>query len=167
MRKTIHFEPNYLNDMNDANTLQNLTTSNILSTLLAPTKTRSPAGLVPTWPTPPAPSGGADTLARAKNTSVQGVIDAGIAASRDGNVRLLERGELDETWDPATDTRLTVWEATKHLKAADMCKGLLLGTLKGTGIWLAVEGPGSAQDFVRSFARKKALARINNIPGSG
>ncbi len=66
----------------------------------------------------PAPYGDADTLVRAKGTSVQGVIDAGIAASRDGNVRLLERGELDETWDPTTDKRLTVWEATQHLIAA-------------------------------------------------
>jgi putative DNA methylase len=30
-------------------------------------------------------------------------------------VRLLARHELSETWDPATDKRLTVWEVTQHL----------------------------------------------------
>jgi len=28
---------------------------------------------------------------------------------------LLDRGELDEGWDPANDSRLTVWEATQYL----------------------------------------------------
>ena len=32
-----------------------------------------------------------------------------------GKVRLLERDELDPDWDPATDSRLTVWEITQHL----------------------------------------------------
>src|SRR5262249_2660857 len=30
-------------------------------------------------------------------------------------VRLLRRGELDPSWDPAFDQRPTVWEATHHL----------------------------------------------------
>jgi putative DNA methylase len=59
--------------------------------------------------------GDADTLAKAKNTTVNGVIESGIAASRDGKLRLLERGELSDTWSPATDSRLTVWETTQHL----------------------------------------------------
>ncbi|MGH9156744.1 MAG: hypothetical protein ACRD1K_13120, partial [Acidimicrobiales bacterium] len=32
-----------------------------------------------------------------------------------GKVRLIPRSELPEGWDPATDTRLTVWEVTQHL----------------------------------------------------
>lgn len=28
---------------------------------------------------------------------------------------LLSRQELTDDWDPATDTRLTVWEVTQHL----------------------------------------------------
>lgn len=59
--------------------------------------------------------GDADTLARGKNTSVAGVVEAGIIVSRDGKVRLLERPELSDDWDPRTDDRLTVWESTQYL----------------------------------------------------
>ena len=63
----------------------------------------------------PGPAGDAITLATAKNTSVAGVETSGIASSRDGKFRLLERDELDESWDPASDSRLTVWESTQYL----------------------------------------------------
>lgn len=63
----------------------------------------------------PGPYGDAATLARAKNTSVEGVERAGVVHSRDGKVRLVERSELADGWDPATDARLTVWETTQHL----------------------------------------------------
>jgi putative DNA methylase len=59
--------------------------------------------------------GTAETLSTAKNTSVKGLEDAGILASRAGKVRLLRRDELVEGWDPATDARFTVWEATHYL----------------------------------------------------
>lgn len=59
--------------------------------------------------------GQADVLARAKNTSVQGLVDAGLLASKGGKVRLLEPSELPGDWDPTTDTRLTVWEMVHHL----------------------------------------------------
>ena len=29
----------------------------------------------------------------------------------------IDRGELDPDWDPVTDDRLTVWEATQYLVA--------------------------------------------------
>lgn len=61
------------------------------------------------------PFGDADLLARAKDTTVVGVERAGLVASRDGRVRLVERKELSEGWDPVTDARLTVWETTQHL----------------------------------------------------
>ena len=54
-------------------------------------------------------------LAKAKNTTVAGVEQSGVVASRAGKVRLVERRELPDGWDPATDTRLTVWETTQHL----------------------------------------------------
>jgi putative DNA methylase len=63
----------------------------------------------------PGPFGDADLLARAKDTTVVGVCEAGVALSRDGKVRLLERSELPEMWDPAHDSRLTVWETVQHL----------------------------------------------------
>ncbi|HTX75441.1 MAG TPA: DUF1156 domain-containing protein [Terracidiphilus sp.] len=59
--------------------------------------------------------GRAEVLANAKGVSVRGVEEAGIIQSHGGKVRLLERGELDPQWDPATDKRITVWEVTQHL----------------------------------------------------
>ncbi len=57
----------------------------------------------------------AETLSKAKNTSVAGMVEAGILASKGGKARLLRPDELPESWDPATDKRLTVWETVHHL----------------------------------------------------
>ena len=57
----------------------------------------------------------AETLSKAKNTSVAGLVEAGFLASKGGTVRLLSPGELPGDWDPATDTRLTAWEMVHHL----------------------------------------------------
>ena len=57
----------------------------------------------------------AEMLSKAKNTSVQGLVDAGVLASKGGKVRLLAPADLPEDWDPATDSRLTVWEMVHHL----------------------------------------------------
>ena len=61
------------------------------------------------------PYGAAETLSKAKNTSVDGLVTAGIVHSKAGKVRLLTRDELDPEWDPRADDRLTVWEGTQHL----------------------------------------------------
>ena len=49
----------------------------------------------------------AETLSTAKNTSVAGMVEAGILASKGGKVRLLRPDELPVDWDPVTDPRLT------------------------------------------------------------
>ncbi|MBP7569100.1 MAG: DUF1156 domain-containing protein [Acidobacteria bacterium] len=59
--------------------------------------------------------GVAETLSKAKNTSVSGMADAGILTSKRGKVRLLRPDELPADWDPATDPRLTAWEMVHHL----------------------------------------------------
>ncbi|MEH2082206.1 MAG: DUF1156 domain-containing protein [Nostoc sp.] len=59
--------------------------------------------------------GDAETLSKAKNTAVQGLVDAGILTAKAGKVRLLRRDELPKNWNPQTDNRLTVWEATQHM----------------------------------------------------
>lgn len=59
--------------------------------------------------------GVAETLSKAKNTSVNGLVDAGVLVSKRGKVRLLKPSELPEDWDPATDSRLTHWETVHHL----------------------------------------------------
>ena len=59
--------------------------------------------------------GVAETLSTAKNTSVAGMVEAGILESKAGKVRLLRPEELPEDWDPAADRRLPVWEVVHHL----------------------------------------------------
>jgi putative DNA methylase len=61
------------------------------------------------------PFGDAETLSKAKNTAVNGLVEAGIVSARGGKVRLVQRDELPDDWDPASDARLTVWEITQHL----------------------------------------------------
>ena len=59
--------------------------------------------------------GVAETLSKAKNTSVDGMIEAGILKAGAGKVRLLRPAELPDDWDPDTDRRRTVWEMVHHL----------------------------------------------------
>jgi putative DNA methylase len=59
--------------------------------------------------------GDADNIARARNTSVDGLVEAGVLASRAGRVRLLQREDMANDWDPISDRRPTAWEAAQHL----------------------------------------------------
>lgn len=61
------------------------------------------------------PFGEADTLSRAKGTSVDGVRDSGVIESGGGKVRLLKWGEYPDKWDPKADTRTPVWEACHQM----------------------------------------------------
>jgi len=62
--------------------------------------------------------GTAEILSKAKNTSVSGMVQAGIVESKAGKVRLLKPEELDAAWDPEKDERLTAWEMVHHLVRA-------------------------------------------------
>jgi putative DNA methylase len=59
--------------------------------------------------------GVAEQLSKSKNTSVAGMVEAGILMSKSGKVRLLEPDELPKDWDPTKDHRLTVWEMVHQL----------------------------------------------------
>jgi putative DNA methylase len=59
--------------------------------------------------------GVAETLSKAKNTSIAGITEGGIVASGVGRVRLLRPKELAEDWDPTVDSRVTVWEVVHQL----------------------------------------------------
>jgi len=59
--------------------------------------------------------GEADTLTRAKGTSVDGVREAGVIQSGGGTVRLLKWEEYPTDWDPVSDNRTPVWEALHHM----------------------------------------------------
>jgi putative DNA methylase len=86
--------------------------------------------------------GVADVLARAKNTSVQGLVDAGILKSSRGDVRLLKPSELAVNWDPLTDTRLSAWESVHQLIRA-----------------LESGGEAAAAELVAKLGSKAELAR--------
>jgi putative DNA methylase len=67
--------------------------------------------------------GEADTLARAKGTSVEGVSAAGVIEAGGGDVRLLKWKEYPADWNPSLDMRLPVWEALHQLIRAYSSKG--------------------------------------------
>ena len=86
--------------------------------------------------------GVAETLSTAKNTSVAGLVEAGIVASSRGKVRLLKPDELPADWDPTTDPRLTAWETVHHLIRA-----------------LEAGGEGAAAALVAKLGDKAEIAR--------
>lgn len=59
--------------------------------------------------------GDAETLSKAKGTSVDGVKHAGVVKSGGGKVRLHKWSEYPADWDPKTDTRNPVWETLHQL----------------------------------------------------
>lgn len=84
----------------------------------------------------------AEQLSKAKNTSIDGLVDAGILKSRAGKVRLLRPAELAEDWEPENDPRLTVWETAHHLIRV-----------------LEADGESAAADLARKLGNKAELAR--------
>jgi len=78
--------------------------------------------------------GVAEQLSKSKNTSVTGLVEAGILHSGRGKVRLLQPEELPDDWDPATDKRLTTWEMVHQLirilnKGGESAAAVLLAKL--------------------------------------
>jgi putative DNA methylase len=80
----------------------------------------------------------AETLSKAKNTAINGLVEAGVVKSKNGKVQLVSRAELPDDWNPATEKRLTVWETTQHLIRSLETNGeseaaTLLNKLSGMG----------------------------------
>ncbi len=86
--------------------------------------------------------GVAEQLSKSKNTSVAGMVEAGILESKRGKVRLLKPDELPADWDPTTDPRLTAWEIVHHLIRV-----------------LASGGEGAAAGLVARLGAKAEVAR--------
>jgi putative DNA methylase len=84
----------------------------------------------------------AEQLSKSKNTSVAGLVEAGILESKRGKVRLLRPEELPPDWDPVTDSRLTAWEVVHHLIRV-----------------LASGGDGAAAELVAKLGAKAEIAR--------
>ena len=59
--------------------------------------------------------GEANTLAQAKNTSVDGIARSGAINSRGGKVAIKPRSEYPQDWDPVSDIRVSLWECAQHL----------------------------------------------------
>ena len=72
----------------------------------------------------PEQSGIADQLARTTQTSIAELQRGGIFTTAGGKGRLLSIRELDAQWDPASDSRLSIWEATLRLAALLESKGI-------------------------------------------
>jgi putative DNA methylase len=86
--------------------------------------------------------GVAEQLSKSKNTSVAGMVEAGILESKRGKVRLLKPEELPAAWDPATDPRLSAWEIVHQLIRT-----------------LASGGEGAAAELVAKLGAKAEIAR--------
>jgi len=59
--------------------------------------------------------GEADVLARAKGTSVGGLVESGVVESSAGTLRLLRWAEMPRDWTPEADARTPIWEALHQL----------------------------------------------------
>src|SRR5262249_54046295 len=104
--------------------------------------------------------GEADTLARAKGTSVDGVKHAGVLFATGGVVRLLRWSEDETAWDPSGDDRLPVWEALHQMirvfkSQGENGAGAVLAAIQGRAeatrqlayrLYTLCERPGWAED---------------------
>jgi len=86
--------------------------------------------------------GRAEQLSKSKNTSVDGMKEAGILASKSGRVRLLKPDELPADWDPSTEIRVTSWETVHQLIRA-----------------LEAGGESAAAELVTKLGAKAEVAR--------
>jgi putative DNA methylase len=86
--------------------------------------------------------GVAEQLSKSKNTSINGMVEAGIVSSGRGHVRLLKPKELPTDWDPTADERLTAWEMVHQLIRA-----------------LEAGGESAAAELVAKLGSKAEVAR--------
>lgn len=100
------------------------------------------------------PYGQAETLATATNTSVRGLERAGVLRAPAGKVVLLSPELLRSDYDPETDVRPTVWEATVHLS-----KRLEEQSIEAAGAFLAKVG----RTRVDMDAARELAYRLYNI----
>lgn len=128
------------------------------------------------------PFGTADTLARGKGTSVDGIKEAGVIQSGAGKVRLFRWAEYPTDWDPLTDKRTPVWEALHQLiralkQGGEASSGALLAALGGKAeavrqlayrLYTLCERLGQAEDarayneLITSWTGIESVA--NNVP---
>ena len=59
--------------------------------------------------------GDAEILSRAKDTAINSLEEMGIVKARAGKVQLVSRENLNLDWNPASESRLTIWQLTQHI----------------------------------------------------
>ncbi len=87
--------------------------------------------------------GVAETLSKAKNTTVHSLVDAGLLEARSGKVRLLKREEFPQEWKLKDKSHLTAWEVMQR-----MIHALLNGS-----------GESGAGDILRQVSEQAEVAR--------
>ena len=104
--------------------------------------------------------GDAETLSKAKNVSVQGLVEASMLESRRGVVRLLPPGELPEAWEPKPGVS-TAWETVHHLVR-------VLESGGESGAALLAAKAGSAAEEARNLAyRLYTICERRKRPSEG
>jgi putative DNA methylase len=106
--------------------------------------------------------GDADVLAKAKNTTVERVVRAGIAEAKAGKVRLLRRSELLDDWNPADDKNLTIWEVAHYLiRALEQSEADAAALLRRVGLGLGEQSRQLAYLLFQLAERKKRADDAN------
>jgi putative DNA methylase len=82
--------------------------------------------------------GDAETLCKARNTSIDRLKEAGIVTARGGKVKLLAREDYPADWNPKTDEKITVWKVMQYLirflhEKGEMAAAELLHSTRGAG----------------------------------
>jgi putative DNA methylase len=72
----------------------------------------------------PGAYGDADNIARARNASIEHLVQAGILTSRTGKVTLLAPDTLSAEYDPSSDPSISTWEVVMHLTRALAAQGI-------------------------------------------
>jgi putative DNA methylase len=94
-----------------------------------------------------APSGEADVLTRAVNTTVSVLERGGIFRAAAGKARLLEPTEMSEHWNPAEDKAISVWEVAVRLGHALLSEGL-----DQAAVWMRESASRVELDAVKELA---------------
>lgn len=94
-----------------------------------------------------APSGDADVLTRAVNTTVAMLERGGIFRAAAGKARLLAPSEMSDGWSPASDRAISVWEVAVRLAHALITEGT-----DRAAVWMRASAARVDLDAVKELA---------------
>lgn len=94
------------------------------------------------------PYGDAETLASARNSSIDALKRSGVLEAGGGRVRLLAPADLGADYDPLVDDRISHWEVVLHIARALEAAGIDAAA----GILAGAKARGLSADALRSLA---------------